>query len=243
MEDNEVRSEKMLKTFCAAVALSGTAMLALSISAEARCMDNDCKGPIVDTKVNTTYHYNTVQRGENVTRYNDVDRPHPVANVHRIVEVTRVQPVVHVNHVTRVHNQTENLHEMQHSAQTETLPAQSVMSNKTVDMGGNIPEPKVSTEYKYNTVDKVSNVTKYNDVTHTQYVKHIDRVVDVTRVQPVVHTSVVTRIHDRPVFSVKNEILHETRMLPARTIDTGKVIRTDYMPAGRHQLDEQHGEE
>jgi hypothetical protein len=233
---------KTLKALCASAVLSSAAIFALPLSAQARCADNNCRGPIVGTKVNTSYHYNTEHRVQNVTRYRDIDRPHEVTNVHRIVEVTRVQPVVHVNHVERVHNRTEVLNETQHSARNETLPAQSTMSNRTVEMGGHIPGPRVSTEYKYNTVQKVSDVTRYNDVTHTQYVKHIDRVVDVTRVQPIIHTSVVTRIHDRPVFSVKNEYVHETRMLPTRTVDTGRVIRTDYMhvPARRHR--EEHAE-
>jgi hypothetical protein len=233
---------KTLKALCATTFLTSAAIFALSLSAQARCVGNDCKGPIVGTKVNTSYHYNTEHRVQNVTRYKDIDRPHQVNNVHRIVEVTRIQPIVHVNHVERVHNRTEVLNETQHSARTETMPAQSTMSTKTVEMGGHIPGSKVSTEYKYNTVDKVSNVTKYNDVTHTQYMRHIDRVVDVTRVQPIIHTNVVTRIHDRPVFSVKNEYVHETRMLPTRTIDTGRVVRTDYMhmPARHHH--EEHAE-
>jgi hypothetical protein len=43
-----------LKALCAVAALSTTAVLALSVSAEARCMNyKDCKGPIVGTKTNT----------------------------------------------------------------------------------------------------------------------------------------------------------------------------------------------
>jgi hypothetical protein len=106
------------------------------------------------------------------------------------------------------------------------------MSGKTIE-SGSIPGPKVSTSYRYNTVEKVQNVTKYNDVEHTQYVKHINRIVDVTRVQPVIHTNVVTRIHDVPVFSVKNEYVHETKMLPTRTVMTGKVIQMNTRP-GRY---------
>ena len=114
------------------------------------------------------------------------------------------------------------------------MPAQSVMSTRTVQMGGGMPAPRVSAVYRYNTVEKVQNVTKYNDVEHTQYVRHINRIVNVTRVQPVIYTNVVTRIHDRPVFSVRNEYLHETRMLPARTVVTSKVVQMNYRP-GRMQ--------
>jgi hypothetical protein len=221
---------KTLKALYVVAALSTSAVFTQSMSAEARCVDQDCKGPIVGTKVNTTYHYNTVHRVENVTRYKDIERSHPVVNVNRIVTVTRVQPVVRVNRVTRVHNRTAVLNETEHSSQSQTLPAQSVVSGKTIQMGGEIPGPKVNTVYKYNTVEKVQNVTKYNDVEHTQYVKHINHVVEVTRVQPVIHTNVVTRIHDRPVFSVRNEYVHETKMLPTRTVMTGKVIQMNYRP-------------
>jgi hypothetical protein len=222
---------RTLKALCAAAALSTTAIVALSMSAQARCAYGECKGPIVGTNVNTSYHYNTVRRAETVTRYRDIDRPHPVANINRIVTVTRVQPVIHENRVTRVHNRTSVINETQHSARTEMMPAQSVMSSRTIRMGGGIPSPRVSTVYRYNTVEKVQNVTRYNDVTHTQYVRHINRIVNITRVQPVIYTNLVTRIHDRPVFSVRNVYLHETRMLPARTIVTSKVVQMNYRPA------------
>jgi hypothetical protein len=221
---------RTLKALCAVAALSTTAIVALSLSAEARCAYGGCKGPIVGTKVNTSYHYNTVHRAENVTRSRDIYRPHPVVNINRIVTVTRVQPVIHENRITRVHNRTEALYETQHSARREMLPARSVMYGKTIQMGGYMPAPRVNTVYRYNTVAKVQNVTRYNDVEHTQYVRHINRIVNVTRVQPVIYTNVVTRIHDRPVYSVRNEYLHETRMLPARTVVTSKVVQMNYRP-------------
>jgi len=115
------------------------------------------------------------------------------------------------------------------------MPAQSVMSSSTIRMGGGIPAPRVSTVYRYNTVQKVQNVTRYNDVTHTQYVRHINRIVNVTRVQPVIYTHLVTRIHDRPVFSVRNVYLHETRMLTAQTIVTSKVVQMNYRPRRIHE--------
>jgi len=225
---------RTLKALCAAAALSTTAIVALSLSAEARCAYGECRGPIVGTNVNTSYHYNTLRHTENVTRYRDIDRPHPVVNINRIVTVTRVQPVIHENRVTRVHNRTAVLNETQHSSRTEMMPAQSVMSTRTVQMGGGMPAPRVSAVYRYNTVERVQNVTRYNDVEHTQYVRHINRIVNVTRVQPVIYTNVVTRIHDRPVFSVRNEYLHEARMLPARTVVTSKVVQMNYRP-GRMQ--------
>lgn len=216
------------KALFAVAALSATGILALSASAEARCMGRECSGPIVGTNVSTSYHYNTVHPVENVTRYRDVYRSHPVVNVNRIVNVTRVQPVVNVNRVTRIHTHTSVLNETQRSSRMERLPAQSVMSARTVQMGGNIPAPRVNTVYRYNTVQQVRNVTQYNDVHRTQYVRNIHHVVDITRVQPIIHTNVVTRIHDRPVFSVRNVYLQETRMLPTRTFVTSRVVRAGY---------------
>jgi hypothetical protein len=58
---------KTLKALCAVAALSTAAIVVLSASAEARCMNEDCKGPIVGTKTNTSYRYNTVHRVQNVT--------------------------------------------------------------------------------------------------------------------------------------------------------------------------------
>ena len=68
---------RTLKALCAVAALSTTAIVALSLSAEARCAYGECKGPIVGTKVNTSYNYNTVRHVENVTRYRDIYRPTP----------------------------------------------------------------------------------------------------------------------------------------------------------------------
>ena len=133
---------RTLKALCAVAALSTTAIVALSLSAEARCAYGECKGPIVGTNVSTSYHYNTVRRAQNVTRYRDIDRPHPVVNINRIVTVTRVQPVIHENRITRVHNRTEALYETRHSARTEMLPARSVMYGKTIKEGGYMPAPR-----------------------------------------------------------------------------------------------------
>lgn len=232
---------KTLNGHAVATALVGVALLAIPVSAEAACVGDNCKRPIIDTKVNTSYKYNTVRKVQNVTRYKDIDRPHRVTNVHRIVNVTRVQPVTRMNVVTRVHNRTAILRENQQSSQTKTLPAQSVTTGKTMHMGGNIPSPKVSTSYKYNTVQKVNNVTKYKDVNHTNYVKHINRVVSVTQMQPVIRTNVVTRIHDRPVITSRNEYVNQTQMLPTRTITTGKTIQINHgrtSALGRERMSE-----
>jgi hypothetical protein len=80
---------RTLKALCAVATLSTTAIVVLSLSAEARCAYGGCKGPIVGTKVNTSYNYNTVRHEQNVTRYRDIYRRHPVVNINRIVTVTR----------------------------------------------------------------------------------------------------------------------------------------------------------
>ena len=221
-----------LKGLCAfTAAVLGAAVLTASAPAQARCVGDNCHRPISSTKVNTSYNYNTVRKVQNVTRYRDVTRPQHVTNVHRVVNVTRIQPVTRVNTVTRIHNRTAVLNETQRANRTAMLPAQSTTTGKTINVGGHIPAPKVSTSYRYNTVQKVNNVTRYNDRVNTRYVKNIHRIVDVTRVQPVIHTNVVTRIHDRPVITSKTVNLSETKMLPTRVINTGKTI---YINEGRY---------
>jgi hypothetical protein len=219
------------KLCAVAAALVGAAIVTAPVSAQARCIGDNCKRPISSTKVNTSYNYNTVRKVQNVTRYRDIDRPRHVTNVNRVVNVTRIQPINRVNTVTRVHNRTAILNETQRASRTAMLPAQSSTTAKTVNLGGHIPAPKVNTTYRYNTVQKVNNVTRYNDVNRTRYVKNIHRIVNVTRVQPMIHTNVVTRIHDRPVVTSKTVNLSETRTLPARTISTGKTIHINHAPS------------
>jgi hypothetical protein len=108
-----------------------------SISAQAQAERSscaDCKRPIANTKVITSYKYKTVQRVQNVTRYKDVNRTNYQKHVKRIVNVTRIQPVTRVNVVTRVHNRTVFLHQTQNVAQTATLPTRTVMTGKTVQI-------------------------------------------------------------------------------------------------------------
>jgi hypothetical protein len=87
-------------------------------------------------KATTSYRYKTVQRVTNSTRYKDVTRNHVVPRVHRIVTVTRVQPIHRVNVVTRVHNRTVFRNVTQHVSQTRMMPARTVTSAKTVQLGG-----------------------------------------------------------------------------------------------------------
>jgi len=230
---------KSVNEVCVVAVLAGAAMVTFAQPAEARsrCGNKECKGPIIGTTVGKSYRYNTVRRTENVTKYKDVDRPHQVVNVHRVVNVTRVQPVDRVHDVTRVHNRTETLNETENASETRHLPAQSETSSKTIQMGGAMPSPKETTSYRYNTVQRFHDVTHYNDVERTRYMKHIHRIVNVTQVQPVIHTNVVTRIHDRPVVTSKVVQENRTETLPARTIHTGKTVQVDYRPGyeSRHK--------
>jgi len=90
---------------------------------------------------------------------------------------------------------------------------------------------KVSTVYRYHTVQKVNDVnryrnvtrtsyhditrTKYNDVqrikykdlTRTHYVQHINRIVNITRVQPVTRVHTVTLFHNRVVARVHTRVI------------------------------------
>ena len=107
------------------------------------------------------------------------------------------------------------------------------MYGKTIQMGGYMPAPRVNTVYRYNTVAKVHNVTRYNDVEHTQYVRHINRIVNITRVQPVIYTNDVTRIHDRPVYSVRNEVPARDQNAPG-AYRCDKQGRSDELPTDTH---------
>ena len=90
---------------------------------------------------------------------------------------------------------------------------------------------KVSTVYRYHTVQKVSDVNryrnvtrtsyhdvtktkyhdvqkiKYADVTRTHYVRHINRVVNITRVQPVIRVHTVTLVRHRVVARVHTQVI------------------------------------
>jgi hypothetical protein len=90
---------------------------------------------------------------------------------------------------------------------------------------------KVSTVYRYHTVQKVSDVNryrkvtrtsyhditrtkyhdvhriKYADVTRTHYVRYINRVVNITRVQPVIRVHTVTLVRHRVVARVHTQVI------------------------------------
>ena len=110
------------------VALVGAMIVAIPMSAQARCGNGmNCKQPVAGTS--TVYRFKAVQKVSNVNRYRnvtrtsyhditrtkyhdvhqvryrDVTRTHYVRHINRIVTVTRVQPVVRVHTVTLVHHQ------------------------------------------------------------------------------------------------------------------------------------------
>jgi hypothetical protein len=90
---------------------------------------------------------------------------------------------------------------------------------------------KVSTIYRYHTVQKVSDVNryrnvtrtsyhditrtkyhdvhriKYADVTRTHYVRHINRVVNIKRVQPMIRVHTVTLVHHRIIARVHTQVI------------------------------------
>jgi hypothetical protein len=92
----------------------------------------------------------------------------------------------------------------------------------------NRPASKVSTSYKYKTVQRVRNVTRYKDVNRTHYQKHVKRIINVTRVQPVTRVNVVTRVHNRTVVLHQTQRVAQTASLPTRTVTTGKTIQINH---------------
>lgn len=86
-------------------------------------------------RVQTVYRYNTVQRVNNVTRYRDVNKVNYVQRVHRHVTTTEVRPIHRVNVVTRVHNRVVVRNRVENVARTETLPARTITTARTVNMG------------------------------------------------------------------------------------------------------------
>jgi hypothetical protein len=86
-------------------------------------------------------------------------------------------------------------------------------------------QPRVTTSYRYRTVNRVVNSTRFKDVTRTNVVHHVNRVVTVTRIQPIHRVNVVTRVHYRTVVQNSTQNVAQTRMLPARTITTSKTIQ------------------
>jgi len=139
-DGNEILVGAMTRSvqgLCSAAGLVAAMCIGWSISAQAQAERSscaDCKRPIANTKVSTSYKYKTVQRVQNVTRYKDVNRTNYQKHVKRIVNVTRIQPVTRVNVVTRVHNRTVFLHQTQNVAPTAILPTRTVMTGKTVQI-------------------------------------------------------------------------------------------------------------
>jgi len=112
----------------------------------------------------------------------------------------------------------------------------------------NHPVAKVSTVYRYKTVQKVSNVNryrnltrtsyhditrtkyhdvrriKYKDVTHTHYVRHINRIVTITRVQPVTRVHTVTLVHHRVVARVHTRVIPRVHVAVIPRVHSRTVV-------------------
>ena len=107
---------------------------------------------------------------------------------------------------------------------------------------------KVSTVYRYRTVQRVSNVNryhnvtrtsyhditrtkyrdvrhvKYRDVTRTHYARHINRIVTVTRVQPVVRVHTVTLVHPRVIARVHTRVVPRVHVAVIPRVHTRTVV-------------------
>ena len=111
-----------------------------------------------------------------------------------------------------------------------------------------VASTKVSTVYRYKTVQRVSNVNryrnvtrtsynditrtkyrdihqvKYRDVTRTHYVRHINRIVTVTKVQPVVRVHTVTLVHHRVVARVHMRVIPRVHVAVIPRVHTRTVV-------------------
>jgi hypothetical protein len=111
-----------------------------------------------------------------------------------------------------------------------------------------VASTKVSTVYRYKTVQRVSNVNryrnvtrtsynditrtkyrdihqvKYRDVTRTHYVRHINRIVTVTRVQPVVRVHTVTLVHHQIVARVHTRVIPRVHVAVIPRVHTRTVV-------------------
>jgi hypothetical protein len=90
-------------------------------------------------KTTTSYRCRTVNRVKNVTRYRDTTRTHVARRLHRTVTVTRVQPITRVHLVNRVHNRVVFRTVNQNVAQTRMLPARTITTSKTIQLGRRCP--------------------------------------------------------------------------------------------------------
>jgi len=115
-----------------------------------------------------------------------------------------------------------------------TLLAPEAQAQRSNCAECNRPANKVSTSYKYKTVQRVRNVTQYKDVNRTNYQKHVNRIINVTRVQPVTRVNVVTRVHHRTVVLHQTQHVAQTATLPTRTVTTGKTIQINHPAAHRN---------
>lgn len=147
---------KVLRGCLAVAALAGMALAAVSGAAEARGKR------VVATKVHTSYSYKVVPQHRYVTRYRDVYRTRYVTHTRRIVNVTRVQPVTRIHVVKRIRNRTVTLRSNRYATRTQMLPARHVTTGKTVHLRQGGGRDRVTTVYRYRTVQKVRNVTRYS---------------------------------------------------------------------------------
>ncbi len=84
--------------------------------------------------------------------------------------------------------------------------------------GGPIPP-----SYVYKTKHVHKHITRYRDVSRTHYVHRVHRIVHVLRIRPIVHVSIVTRVHHHNVAVVHTKHQHVTQWLPARKYVTHSV--------------------
>jgi hypothetical protein len=209
----------MLKTAsisCAVIAIAG--MAAVSVAQA---------GYGGGTRVHTSYSYRTVSPVSNVTRYRTVTNTRYVPQTTRIVNVTQIQPIHRVNNVTRYLHHTVVRRSNQYSSVHSVGPTRYATTNSVVRVAGPTAHASSRTVYRVHTVNRVTYSTHTRNVWVNHYQNIINRHVTVTRVRPIVHTNVVTRVVTRTVAVPRTVVTNVSRVLPARTVTTARVVHLD----------------
>jgi hypothetical protein len=179
------------------------------------------------THIHSSYSYHTVHHVTNVTHYRTIAHTNYVTKVTRVVNVTRIQPIHHVTNVTRYLHHTVVLNSRQYASRTSVAPTRYYRTSSVVPIRGPVVYGGVHTVYRYHTVNHVTYSTHVHNIWVNHYQHNIYRHVTVTRIEPIVNVHTVTRVVTRTVALSKVEVVYVTKLLPARTIVTAKVINID----------------
>ena len=207
---------KLAKLYCAAVAIVG---MTFTSAAEA--------GYGGGTHVYSSVSYRTVHPTRSVTHYRTITHTRYVPHITRIVNVTLVRPIHHVANVTRYLHHTVVLRSSQYVYHRIYGGTHYYRTSSVVPVRWPVAYPSVHTVYRYHTINRMTFATHVRNIWVNHYAHHIYRHVTVVRVEPIVHVHTVTRVVLRTVAVARVEVVNVSRVLPARTIVTAKVINID----------------